>query len=82
MKNLKVHQFLRELAKLKKQAQLINSIPTNYLVEPDSKVSLKKPLPLNYNGNNYQEKKQSLPVLLWIWLKHYYITICYYVVIT
>ena len=64
LKKLKAHLFLKELAKLKKQAQLINSIPQNYLVEPDSKVSLKKPLPLNYNGDNYQERRHAYYFLL------------------
>jgi hypothetical protein len=64
LKNLKAHLFLKELAKLKKQAQLINSIPQNCLVEPDSKVSLKKPLPLNYNGDNYQERRHAYYFLL------------------
>ena len=64
LKNLKPYLFLKKLTNLKKQAQLINSIPTNCLVEPDSKVSLKKPLPLNYNGSNYREKRHAYYFLL------------------
>lgn len=64
LRNLRPHQFLKKLTNLKKQAQLINLVPTNYLVEPDSKISLKKPLPLNYNNSNYQEKRHAYYFLL------------------
>ena len=64
LKNLKPYLFLKKLTNLKKQAQLINSIPTNFLVEPDRKVSLKKPLPLNYNTPSYQEKRHAYYFLL------------------
>jgi hypothetical protein len=64
LKNLRPYQFLKKLTSLKKQAQLINSIPPNLLVEPDSKISLKKPLPLNYNGSNYQNKRHAYYFLL------------------
>jgi len=61
---LKPHWFLKKLEKLKKEAQLINSIPQNCLVEPDSKISLKKPLPLNYNSDSYYEKRHAYYFLL------------------
>lgn len=64
LKNLRPHRFLKKLTNLKKQAQLINSVPTNCLVEPDSKISLKKPLPLNYNSPNYQQKCHAYYFLL------------------
>jgi hypothetical protein len=64
LKSLRPYQLLKKLTNLKKQAQLINSIPTNFLVEPDSRVSLKKPLPLNYNSDNYQEKRHAYYFLL------------------
>ena len=64
LRNLRPRRFLEELTNLKKQVQLINSIPQNYLVEPDSRIGLKKPLPLNYNGDNYQEKRHAYYFLL------------------
>jgi hypothetical protein len=64
LKNLRPHQLLKKLTNLKKQAQLINSIPTNFLVEPDSRISLKKPLPLSYNSSDYQQKHHSYYFLL------------------
>lgn len=64
LKNLRPHQFLKKLTNLKKQARLISSISPNLLVEPDSKISLKKPLPLNYNGSKYQQNRHAYYFLL------------------